>query len=61
MKIGELFTSTDIALEPCEHCGDPSVDCDGRRMHFATADNGAKTAWEACKTGPQTALFGAIK
>ncbi|AEL19716.1 hypothetical protein SEA_ALLEYCAT_69 [Mycobacterium phage AlleyCat] len=67
MKIGDLFTRTDIVTTPCEHCGDPIVDCDGRLTHFVIADNGAKTAWGECQTivrghhkpaGDQAALFG---
>ncbi|WVX89689.1 hypothetical protein SEA_FEYRE_70 [Mycobacterium phage Feyre] len=69
MKIGELFTRTDFETKPCEHCGDPIVDCEGRLMHFVAADNGARTAWEECRTfvrgtyrpvGDQIALFGNV-
>ncbi|AJK27398.1 hypothetical protein PBI_KRATIO_69 [Mycobacterium phage Kratio] len=67
MKIGDLFTRTEIATKPCQHCGDPIVDCDGRMVHFKIAANGARTAWEHCVTtvrgtqkpaGDQAALFG---
>jgi hypothetical protein len=50
MKVGDLFTRTDIETRPCVHCGTPTVDCDGRAMHFEVAENGAKTAWLECYT-----------
>lgn len=63
MKVGDLFTHNDIETQPCDHCGDPAVAVDHHlyaRMHFAVADNGAKTAWPECRTGPQAALFGSL-
>lgn len=65
MKIGTLFTRSrrgeTIPTEPCEHCGDPTVELDGgQRVHWEVAETGARTAWDECRTGAQGALFGAI-
>lgn len=60
MNVGDLFTRTAIPTRPCEHCGDPVVDCIGGRMHFEVASTGARTAWNECRTGDQAALFGAL-
>ncbi|ABE67318.1 hypothetical protein SEA_JOLENE_59 [Mycobacterium phage Jolene] len=58
MHIGDLFMLPVIPVEECDHCGEPSVDCNGRRMHVETDQNGARTVWEECRTGAQGALFG---
>lgn len=50
MKVGDLFTHTDVETRPCAHCGAPTVDCDGSLMHFSVAETGAKTAWRECYT-----------
>ncbi|AHZ95629.1 hypothetical protein SEA_THYATIRA_70 [Mycobacterium phage Thyatira] len=69
MQICELFTRADFETKPCKHCGDPIVECDDRMMHFVAAGNGARTAWEECRTfvrgtyrpvGDQIALFGNV-
>ncbi|SUA31593.1 Uncharacterised protein [Mycolicibacterium fortuitum] len=50
LKVGDLFTHTDIKTRPCTHCGAPAAALDDRTMHFEAADNGAKTAWAQCYT-----------
>lgn len=48
LKVGDLFTRTDIKTRPCILCGASAVALDDRTMHFEAADNGAKTAWAQC-------------
>lgn len=50
MKLGDLFTHTNIDTQPCTHCGAPAVQIEGGPIHFEVADTGARTAWEDCYT-----------
>lgn len=50
MKLGELFTRTDIQTSECRHCSVPAVVVASGPTHFVADPNGAKTAWDECYT-----------
>ncbi|AHJ86608.1 hypothetical protein Jolie2_58 [Mycobacterium phage Jolie2] len=49
MRVGDLFTVTDVETFPCRRCGRPSVMLYDGPIHFERDPNGAKTAWNDCK------------
>lgn len=42
MKLGDLFTRTNIQTRPCANCGAPAVDVDGGPTHFEADPNAAR-------------------
>lgn len=59
--IGTLFSREHVDTRPCPTCAEPIADTNRGPVHWEVLPNGAKTAYDKCRTGDQGALFAALK